>query len=68
MKHYYGLYSPYGNGAMSGGDTIHIFASRAARDAWVAADEWDGSNYHRQEIDSKYARRHKDLRREDHTA
>lgn len=59
--YHYAFYNRYGNGARDGEDAsrigiLHVFASRAHRDAWVAADEFD-CDWHREMIDSKEAER-----------
>ena len=60
MKLYYGFYNRYGlgmrdeNGYRIG--CVEAFKTKRDRDAWVAADEWDG-NYHREVISSAEARR-----------
>lgn len=59
--YHYAFYNRYGNGAQDAEDAsrigiLHVFASRARRDAWVAADEFD-CDWHREMIDSKEAER-----------
>lgn len=61
MKMYYGFYNSYGIGMRheSGGRIGHIeiFETKRDRDAWIAADEWDG-NWYREAITSTEARRY----------
>lgn len=57
----YAFFNRYGNGARDAEDAsrvgvLHVFASRAHRDAWVDADEFD-RDWHREKIDSKEAER-----------
>lgn len=54
---YYAIHQPYGVYTMSGGDGLARFATKAERDSWVDAEEWDGSNYHRRAVGRDYARR-----------
>lgn len=59
--YHYAFYNRYGNGTQDAEDAsrvgvLHVFASRARRDAWVAADEFD-CDWHRETIDSKEAER-----------
>lgn len=59
--YHYAFYNRYGNGARDAEDAsrvgvLHVFASRAGRDAWVAADDFD-CDWHREKIDSKEAER-----------
>lgn len=59
--YHYAFYNRYGNGARDAEDAsrvgvLYVFASRAHRDAWVAADEFD-RDWHREKIDSKEAER-----------
>lgn len=59
--YHYAFYNRYGNGARDAEDAsrvgiLHVFDFRDARDAWVAADEFD-RDWHREKIDSKEAER-----------
>lgn len=60
MAHYYGIECMYGRNVTDSegnrrGD-VHVFGTKAERDAWVDADEFDG-NWHRDAIGSGEARR-----------
>lgn len=60
MAHYYGIECGYGRNVTDSegnrlGD-VKVFATKAERDAWVDADEFDG-NWHRDSIGSGEARR-----------
>ena len=56
--HYYAFDNRYGIGTVdSDGDrigTLHAFSSKAARDAWVDDEVWDG-DYRREPISGKEA-------------
>lgn len=54
---YYAIYHPYGTRTISGGDELIRFGTKAERDAYVDADRWDGSNYHREAVTRAHARR-----------
>lgn len=55
-RHYYARECAYGTRTWDEYDRLHVFLSKADRDAWVDADRWDGSNYHRQEITRYFAK------------
>lgn len=57
---FYAFHNAYGNGTTNTkGErlgTLHVFATKRARDAWAAADDFDG-NWHREPISHDAARR-----------
>ena len=61
MKRYYGFYNSYGIGMrrVGGGriGCVEVFETKSDRDAWIAADEFDG-NWRREAITSTEARRY----------
>ena len=63
-RHFYGHHNRYGVGTVFQQNngmidhlpgTIYRFPSRAARDAWVADDTWDGS-FHREKVSAAEVR------------
>ena len=48
---YFAMHHAYGTRATSDSDTLIRFGSREERDAWVDADKWDGSDFHRRSVD-----------------
>lgn len=54
--YYYAQYSPYGTNMYSHGDRLYRFTTRAARDAVVDGEVFDGSNLHWSAIDREQAR------------
>ncbi|MDY4535627.1 hypothetical protein [Tractidigestivibacter sp.] len=59
MARFYGIECRYGRDVVDSdgrrrGD-VHVFRTKAERNAWIDADEWDG-DYHRDTLTSKEAR------------
>lgn len=58
-RHFYAAHAPYGLRTAYGKchvPVIHVFASKAERDAWVDADRWEG-DFHREPMGSREAKR-----------
>jgi hypothetical protein len=55
---FYAVYHPYGTRTYSGGDELHRFETRAARDGVVEGDTFADGNYHWESVDAAEARRH----------
>ncbi len=45
MKQYYAIKSRYGLNVANSPYELHVFASKVARDAWVAENDLDNGNY-----------------------